>query len=257
MSASSALIPVRHLLAPALTALLVQAVSALPVLACAYTFPDFASGLAALLQGVLSAALARGVRQPRWWILIHLLFPPLLLLAMAVHLPSWIWGAAFILLVLVYWSTWRSRVPLFLSGQEAWEAVEKLLPAAPARVLDIGSGLGGLVLYLARQRPDCQVSGIEIAPLPWLASWLRARLSGSRARFLRGDYRRLDLSSFDVVFAYLSPAAMPAVWERLRPKLKPGALLLSLEFDIPGQTPDIVIPLGARSLFGWRIPSAG
>jgi hypothetical protein len=34
-------------------------------------------------------------------------------------------------------------------------------------------------------------------------------------------------------------------------------LLLSLEFGIPGQTPEIVIPCGARSLFGWRIPSAG
>jgi SAM-dependent methyltransferase len=241
--------------APAVMALLVQAVSAVPVLACAYTFTNFATGLAALLQGVLAAALARGVRQPRWWILIHFLFPSLLLLALAMRLPPWLWGAAFIVLVLVYWSTWRTRVPLFLSGRAAWEAVEALLPAGPAQVVDIGSGVGGLVLYLARRRPDCQVTGIEIAPLPWLLSWLRARLGASGARMLRGDYRRLDLSRADVVFAYLSPAAMPELWQTLRPQLKPGALLLSLEFAVPGQDAEMTIVCGRRSLFGWRVPS--
>lgn len=255
MSASSALAANKRILAPALTALLAQMLAMLPVLACAFIFPDFASGPAALLQGVLAAALARGVGQPRWWVLIHFLFPALLLLALALRLPSWIWGAAFILLMLVYWSTWRTRVPLFLSGQAAWEAVEGLLPPAPAQVIDIGSGLGGLVLYLSRRRPDCRVRGIEIAPLPWLFSWLRAKLSGSDADFVRGDYHRLNVATADVVFAYLSPAAMPDLWQSLRPRLKPGALLLSLEFDVPGQTPDLVIPCGARTLYGWRMPA--
>lgn len=244
----------RPLLAPAATALLVQAVSAVPVLACAYTFTNFATGLAALLQGVLAAALARGVRQPRWWILIHFLFPSLLLLALAMALPSWLWAAAFMVLLLVYWSIWRTRVPLFLSGRAAWEAVEALLPSGPARVIDIGSGLGGLVLYLARRRQDCEVTGIEIAPLPWAVSWLRARLGGSAARMLRGDYRRLDLSQVDVVFAYLSPAAMPGLWQTLRPQLKAGALLLSLEFPVPGHDAEITMLCGRRTLYGWRMP---
>jgi SAM-dependent methyltransferase len=240
--------------APALTALLVQAAALLPVLACALTFPDFSTGLAAVLQAVLAAALARGVRQPRWWIVIHFLFPPLLLLAVALGLPSWLWGGAFVMLALVYWSTWRTRVPLFLSGQEAWLAVERLLPEHPARVVDIGSGLGGLVLHLAHRRPDCELVGIEIAPLPWLFSWLRARLAGSAARFTRGDYSHADLSAVDVVFAYLSPAAMPALWDSLRTRLKPGALLLSYEFPIPGLEPDLCIACGSRTLYAWRMP---
>jgi hypothetical protein len=256
MSASSA-IPAffrQRGFVPALTALLVQVVASLPVLACALTFPDFSTGLAALLQGVLAAALARGVRQPRWWILIHLFFPTLLLLALAVHLPSGLWGAAFVLCALIYWSAWRTRVPLFLSGQDAWVAVERLLPAQPAQVVDIGSGLGGLVLHLARRRPDCELTGIEIAPLPWLVSWLRARLAGSSARLVRGDYNGYDLSHADVVFAYLSPAAMPRLWESLCLKLKPGALLLSYEFPVPGRPADFSLPCGRRTLYGWRMP---
>lgn len=246
----------RRNVAPAATALLVQAVSALPVVGCAWTFPEFSTGLAAVLQGVLAAALARGVRQPRWWILIHLLFPTLLLLALAARLPSGLWGAAFMGLLLVYWSTWRTRVPLFLSGQDAWSAVERLLPTHPARVIDIGSGLGGLVLHLAARRPDCVVSGIEIAPLPWLFSCVRARVTGSPVRFLRGDYHRLNLSNVDVVFAYLSPAAMPRLWEHLSSQLKPGALLLSYEFPIVGLAPDLTIACGRRTLYGWHMPKS-
>ena len=51
----------------------------------------------------------------------------------------------------------------------------------PVRAVDIGSGLGGLVLELARRRPDSVFMGIELAPLPWLLSWLRAMATPSRS----------------------------------------------------------------------------
>jgi hypothetical protein len=47
-------------------------------------------------------------------------------------------------------------------------------------------------------------------------------------------------------FAYLSPAAMLALWHKARAEMRPGTLLLSYEFHIPGTTPDLVIqPEGA------------
>jgi len=106
-------------------------------------------------------------------------------------------------------------------------------------VIDIGSGLGGLVLDLARRRPDCDVSGIELAPLPWLASRLRAWAGRSPAHFLRGDYEGLDFGDVDVVFAYLSPAAMPALWRKAEAEMRPGSVLFSYEFTIPGREPDL------------------
>ena len=62
----------------------------------------------------------------------------------------------FLFLLALYWSTFRTQVPYYPSGRRVWDAV-----AAPAaaragavRVIDIGSGLGGLVLDLARRRPE-------------------------------------------------------------------------------------------------------
>ncbi|EPR9025756.1 peptide chain release factor N(5)-glutamine methyltransferase [Cronobacter dublinensis] len=38
------------------------------------------------------------------------------------------------------------------------------LPAAPCRILDLGTGTGAIALALACERPDCQVTALEIVP---------------------------------------------------------------------------------------------
>ena len=88
--------------------------------------------------------------------------------------------------------------------------------------------------------------------MPWLVSRLR-QAAGARCRFLRGDYHRLDFAAYDVVFAYLSPAAMPALWAKARADMRPGTLLLSHEFAVPGATPKIAQQTrpGGPMLYGW------
>ncbi len=245
--------------APAVQALLLQC-AALPLTALMGVMlslmqVELSVGAAALLQGALAAALSRWRRLAPWWLAIQLLFPLALLAATSLRLPPWLFLAAFGALLLVYWSTFRTQVPYYPSGRRAWDAVAALLPPErPLCVIDIGSGLGGLVLELARRRPESTFAGIELAPLPWLVSALRARLGGGNARFVRGDYERLDLSDYDVVFAYLSPAAMSALWRKAGAEMRPGSLLLSYEFNIAEKAADLTIAPAGRGpvLYGWR-----
>lgn len=196
----------------------------------------------ALVQGLLAALLTWKLALAAWWRVIQLLFPLAVLTALALQLPPWLFGAGFLLLLGWYWSTFRTQVPYYPSGPAVWDAVRQLLPAGkPVRVVDVGSGLGGFTLYMARVRPDADAVGIELAPLPWLVSWLRARLGRSRARFLRGDYEDLDFSQFDLVFAYLSPAAMSGLWRKARAEMRPGSMLISYEFIITETPPDSII----------------
>lgn len=208
----------------------------------------------AVVQGLLAALLTWKLALAGWWRAIQLLFPLAVLTALALQLPSWLFGAAFLLLLGWYWSTFRTQVPYYPSGPAVWDAVRQLLPTDRApRVIDIGSGLGGLVLYLSRVRPDAAVEGIELAPLPFLYSWLRARLAGGRARFRLGDYEKLDFSQYDLVFAYLSPAAMPGLWRKAAAEMCPGAVLASYEFIVPERSPDRVIQVeeGGVPLYIW------
>ena len=72
-----------------------------------------------------------------------------------------------------------------------------------ARVLDVGCGLGGSALWLARQL-GCSVTGITLSPVQVRLATQRARAEqlAGRVRFLAMDANQLDLGteSFEVVW---------------------------------------------------------
>jgi SAM-dependent methyltransferase len=211
--------------------------------------------MVALLQGAFASLLTWWRKLAVWWLAIQLLFPLALLQAQTLAISPLLFLAAFLFLLALYWSTFRTQVPYYPSGRRVWDEVARLLPQGrPVRAIDIGSGLGGLVLELARRRPESRFDGIELAPLPWLVSSLRARLAGASARFFRGDYEHLNFADYDLVFAYLSPAAMSALWRKAANEMRPGAILLSYEFLITEREPDIsIVPTGrGPSLYVWH-----
>jgi hypothetical protein len=253
------LAPRRIWRAPAVQALLIQCAAfplcCLAALALSGMHVQLSLGVAALIQGALALVLSFLRRLAPWWLAIQLLFPLALMGATGLRLPPSLFLAGFLILLLIYWSTFRTQVPYYPSGRRAWDAVAAVLPQGrPVYLVDIGSGLGGLVLDLARRRPESSFAGIELAPLPWLVSRLRAPFAGGNARFVRGDYERLDFADYDVVFAYLSPAAMEALWRKASAEMRPGTLLLSYEFVIMAKAPDLtILPTGPGPLlYGWH-----
>lgn len=209
------------------------------------------------VQGGLAAGLSLAWRQPAWWPPLHFGFSPAILLARQLELPAAVYLAAFLLLLLFYWSTFRTRVPLYLSDRKAWRAVAALLPETqPFSFIDLGSGLGGVPFHLESRFPHGRFYGTEIAPAPWLISRVRAWLKRSRVIFRRRDYASLNLADFDVVFAFLSPAAMPGLWQQAEAQMRSGSLFISLSFTVDARQPDQVLTLaeGARhTLYAWRM----
>ena len=255
--------PFRLWRAPAVQALLLQCAAFPLTLAAVYLLARHGHAVgyagAALLQGGFAAALAFWRGLAVWWLAIELVFPLALMDALtqsaALQIHPFVFLAAFLFLLALYWSTFRTQVPYYPSGRRAWDEVAALLPKdKPVCVLDIGSGLGGLVLDLAARRPESTVIGVELAPLPWLVSHLRAVLTGSRARFVRGDYDQVDFANYDAVFAYLSPAAMSALWRKASREMRPGAMLISYEFLITEKAPDLsIVPTGrGPAVYVWH-----
>jgi SAM-dependent methyltransferase len=211
----------------------------------------------ALLQGAVAALISYVLGQRAWWLAIHASFWPLVITARTLHLSPWIYLGAFLLVLLFYWNTYRTQVPLFLSGRKVWDSLGTLLPKEkPFRFIDIGCGFGGVMAYLSRTHPHGQYFGVELAPLPWLIAKLRALLSGRHFRVARRDYSRVDLGNFDIVFCFLSPTAMPQLWRQAKQQMRKGSLLVSCEFTIPGEKPSFEIETGGargQLLYVWRI----
>ena len=243
-------------------ALLVGIVATLALLrSVPWTLPDWT--LAACV-GVISALIGRGLGLEGWWSAMLVLLPPLFVHMLALDLGAAWYLALFGMLLLVYGSTFSTRVPLYLSGRKVRAALLALLPdPIPVpddqrlRFIDLGCGFGGVVLSLARARPDGDFLGVELAPLPALIGWCRGRLSGfPNARLRRESLWNVDIRDADVVYVFLSPVPMPALWDKARREMKEGALLVSNSFVIPGVPADRVIEIddarGSR-LHVWRI----
>jgi len=228
-----------------LSVTLVLAWLATPILTTAPGFSD-APLVLVCLQGALAALLAWLSRQPPWWRAIHLLFLPLALAALRLDLPPALYLAVLAGLILVFWTTFRGEVPLFLSSPATAQAVLALLPPGAGRhVLDLGAGTGGLLRRLAQARSDTRFTGVEHAPLPYLVARWNARGLKNLA-VVRRNLWHCPLADVDVVYVFLSPAVMPQLWRKARAEMRPGALLISSHFPIPEAKPDRVIAVGDR-----------
>jgi SAM-dependent methyltransferase len=207
-------------------------------------------------HALLAAGIGAAFGLPAWWLPLNLLFAPMAVWVNGFAVaPIWFFGA-FVALGLLFWTTYRTRVPLFISSAQACEALRTLLPVHLApRVIDLGCGLGDVIVRLAPARYDASFVGLELAPLPALIAWLRNR-QHANARIARRDFWAEGLGAYDVVYAFLSPAAMPDLWRKARAEMKPGALLISNSFAIPGLEPDRVVPLagrGSNALYLYRL----
>jgi hypothetical protein len=247
-------------LPPALAALLAH----LPGIACAAVVMvagvELPLPLLLLLVSAGAALLAWLWRLPLWWRYINLFFLPLI--GLALYLQTWSDGinpnwflAAFLLLALTSLGAVFTRVPLYLSSSRAAQELALRLPMQGS-LIDLGCGLGGPLAHVHKQRPDARLAGIEAAPLNWLISKLR--LLG-RADIRLGSLWDADLSTCDIVYAYLSPAPMARLAAKARAEMQPGSLLISNTFAIPGCEADEIIDISkpgdlahARLLI-WRM----
>ncbi|SCZ85838.1 hypothetical protein [Nitrosomonas mobilis] len=207
-------------------------------------------GIAAMISFCLPAT-------PYWWRLIHLAFVPTLLVASLLQLPPYWYLIGFIILALIFGRIYRTQVPLFLSSQQTIRALAELLPQKqPFSMVDLGSGCGGVICKLAKVLPNGRYDGVETAILPCWIGKLRVRLFHQACRFRWKNIWQHNLSSYDVVYAYLSPVPMPDLWQKVTQEMRPGSLFISNTFSVPGVTPDYSIALNdfsGSALHVWKI----
>lgn len=234
------------LLAQALAALVVAGLlsALLPELAGRFGIDPIIWG-ALVLQALLSAGLTRGLGLAVWWQWIALAFPFAVALALSAgSLPAWPFGLGFLLLYLFFSNAARERVPLYLTNRATIEALSRLMTErGGATFIDLGSGLGGVVRGLAGKGRNAE--GYETAPMAFLISAVLSKLTG-RGTIHRQDIWSADISSADIVYVFLSPEPMLAIHDKARREMKPGSLLVSNSFAIPGLDADEIWDLSDR-----------
>lgn len=194
-------------------------------------------------QPILAMLFSLLLRQPVWWLPIHLLFLPSVYGLMSINLPPWLYLLAFVALTLVFWGTARGDVPLFLSSRAVTNELVGIVEREKAETLvELGAGVGSVVVPLARRLPAVSIVAIERAPLPWLVlRWRCRRLPN--VSVLRSNFWDCDLGDYVVAFAFLSPLVMDRLGEKCRREMKAGGLLVSSSFVIPDRQAQAMIEL--------------
>lgn len=212
-----------------------------------------------VMQGCVAAAVGVFFGLAAWWMPIQAALPPAAWWAKDLGVPGWVWLLLAAGLALVYWNSARGQVPLYLTNRTTRKALLDLLPPGPVRVIDLGCGPAGTLLGLARARPDAAFTGVESAPPLVVLAWWRRMLGGARnAEILWADFWDLDLGSYDVVYAFLSPVPMARLFAKARAEMRPGTVFISNSFQVPGEEPHQTVTLDdsrRTTLYVWRMGS--
>lgn len=141
------------------------------------------------------------------------------------------------------------------------EVVDRMLKVADVKssdyVIDLGSGDGRIVLT-AVQKYGARGMGVDLDPDHIASSNKAAQEAGvaDRARFVKQDLFKTDLSKASVVTMYLLPSVNLELRPRLLSELKPGTRVVSHSFDMDDWKPDQEIVMESGStIYYWVIPA--
>ena len=105
--------------------------------------------------------------------------------------------------------------------------------------LELGAGSGRVMLAIAQNHPEIEVSGIEIHPFLWLIIRIKILINGldSRVKVNRDTFYRQNLADADVIYCFLMPKPMEKLKEKFKRECKKGTKIISRAFPIPGWQP--------------------
>jgi len=108
-------------------------------------------------------------------------------------------------------------------------------------VYDLGCGDGRIVITAAKEFGAYGV-GIEIRRDLALKAMKAVKEAGltDRVKIINANFFDIDISEADVVTLYLTTTANMKIKPKLERELKPGARVVSHEYEIPGWTPVLI-----------------
>ena len=126
-------------------------------------------------------------------------------------------------------------------------------------VYDLGSGDGRIPITAAKTY-GARAVGIDICEIriQEANANLKAAGVGDKARFIKGDVFKVDISPATVVTMYLLPSLNLELIPRLNTQLRPGTRVVSHAFDMSAdgilRPPKATATVSGRAIYLWTVP---
>ena len=126
-------------------------------------------------------------------------------------------------------------------------------------LFDLGCG-DGRILFLAAQKFKAKAIGVELSPRLVEATKAKAEALGLRdqVKVIQGNLLDVDLAPADVVTIYLMRLSNERLKPNLQKHLKPGARVVSHDYEIMGWKPNLIEKVTAHrrahTIYVYRMP---
>ena len=138
------------------------------------------------------------------------------------------------LIIEAYQIIFKGKVPYLPSSKSLIKKViSEINFKDKAIVYDLGSGDGKFLLNLTKNK-NVKAIGYEKFILPLIISRINNLFSFKKCRFIYKDFYQADITDADYVFCYLFSSENKRLVEKLNKELKPGTIVVSNSFEIPG-----------------------
>lgn len=146
-------------------------------------------------------------------------------------------GLVLLIITILFHFWWM--VPFVPTPMPIVEEMVKLANLKPGQVVyDLGAGDGRFLIAAKRIEKNISAIGYEGAIGVWMLAKVRIFFSPSRdIRMVCGNFMTADLSKADVIFTYLSIHVMKVLLPKFARELRPGTIIISHAFRLPGLEP--------------------
>ena len=151
----------------------------------------------------------------------------------------------------------RLDAPYVVTDNDVVDAMLALADVRPnEKLLDLGSGDGRIPIAAARTR-GARGLGVDIDPARIREATANAAAAGvgHRVQFRREDLFRTPLGDADILTLYLSQAINIRLRDRILAEMRPGARVVSHDFDMAEWRPDQRQQIGTAGVYLWIVPA--
>lgn len=110
-------------------------------------------------------------------------------------------------------------------------------------VIALSSGRSGFLHFLEKKYPDCAFIGVESGLFPYLVAKLQTSIRKTKIKAVRLATYRVDVSGADLIYSHLYPDDMRDLGKKLKFECRPGTIVISTGFIIPGLEPKKIVDL--------------
>lgn len=116
---------------------------------------------------------------------------------------------------------------------------------------DLGCG-DGRSMFFAEKR-GYRARGYELSLYPFLKCLIKKVFTGSSIEIKRKNFFNENIEDADLIFVFLVGAVMEKLGNKLNENLKPGAIIVSYGFEIPGWNPEKILNTNPSKTYLYKV----